>query len=102
MVETLPLQFQPCVIGRMVGIMVGFDEVGARVKGAEVGEGVGFDGQLVMPSLKAQRALASDCCGLMVGAMDCLKGFPVGRLDGWEEGCLDGCRDGFEDGWLDG
>ena len=59
-VATLPLQFHP-VTGMMVGIMVGFDAVGARVKGADVGEGVGFDGQLVIPSLNTHRALASDC-----------------------------------------
>ncbi len=75
----------------MVGIMVGFDTVGARVKGAAVGEGVGFDGQLVMPSLKAHRALASDCCccWLTEGDID-------GNNDGVNEGdivvgCAVGC-----------
>jgi hypothetical protein len=65
----------------MVGIMVGFlvAEVG-RVTGADVGEGVGFDGQLVMPSLKAQRALASDCCGLI----------EVGDIVGDNDGATDG------------
>jgi hypothetical protein len=61
-VAVLPLQFQPEVKGEMVGVLVGFDAVGARVNGAAVGEGVGFDGQLVIPSLKAHRALASTVC----------------------------------------
>jgi hypothetical protein len=56
-----PLQFQPEAKGAMVGVMVGLDAVGARVKGAAVGAGVGFDGQLVMPSLNAHSALASNC-----------------------------------------
>ena len=59
-VAVLPLQFQP-VKEAMVGVTVGADAVGARVKGAAEGERVGFDGQFVIPSLKAQRALASDC-----------------------------------------
>ncbi len=75
-----PSQFQPLVTGTMVGIMVGIDAVGARVKGAEVGEGVGFDGQFVMPSLKAHKALASDCCGLV----------EVGDIDGDNDGAIDG------------
>ena len=57
----LPLQFQPEVKGAVVGVMAGFDAVGARVTGDAVGEGVGFDGQLVIPSLNAHKALASDC-----------------------------------------
>ena len=44
----------------MVGVMVGLDEVGARVKGAAVGAGVGFEGQFVIPSLNSHKALASD------------------------------------------
>ncbi len=59
-VAVLPSQFQPPT-GAIVGVTVGLDAVGARVKGAAVGEGVGFDGQLAIPSLKAQRALASVC-----------------------------------------
>ena len=46
----------------MVGVMVGLDAVGARVNGAAVGAGVGFEGQLVMPSLKLHSALASTRC----------------------------------------
>ncbi len=58
-----PLQFQPKAKDAMVGVMVGLDAVGAKVprKGAAVGAGVGFDGQLVMPSLNAHSASASDC-----------------------------------------
>ena len=56
-----PLQFQPEAKGAMVGVMVGLDVVGARVKGAAVGAGVGFEGQLVMASLNSHSALASDC-----------------------------------------
>ena len=56
-----PLQFQPAAKGVMVGVMVGLDAVGARVKGAAVGAGVGFEGQLVIPSLNSHSALASDC-----------------------------------------
>ena len=48
-------------VGAMVGVMVGLDAVGARVTGAAVGAGVGFDGQLIMPSLNAHSASASDC-----------------------------------------
>ncbi len=55
----LPLQFQPSVKGAIVGVMVGFDAVGARVvTGDAVGEG---DGQLVIPSLNAHKASASEC-----------------------------------------
>ncbi len=73
--------------------------------GLRVGEKVGlvsFDGQFVIPSLKAQRALASASCWLMEGAIVCLKGCQDGRLDGCECGCLDGCDDGFLNGCLDG
>ncbi len=55
-----PLQFQP-EKGAMVGVLVGLDALGARVKGAAVGAAVGFDGQLAMPSLNSHSALASDC-----------------------------------------
>ena len=60
-VAMVPLQFQPEAKGAMVGVMVGLDVVGARVKGAAVGAGVGFEGQLVMASLNSHSALASDC-----------------------------------------
>ena len=56
-----PLQFQPEAKGAMVGVMVGLDAVGARVKGTAVGAGVGFEGQLAIPILNAHSALASDC-----------------------------------------
>ena len=55
-----PLHFQPEYKGAMVGVLVGLDAVGARVKGAAVGSGVGFEGQLVMPSLNEHSASASD------------------------------------------
>ncbi len=71
-----PLQFQPESKGQMVGVQVGLNAVGARVKGVAVGAGVGFEGQLVMPSLNSHSALASD--------------FWLGSLDGRIEGCLDG------------
>ncbi len=60
-----------------------------------------LDGQLVMPSLKAHRALASDCCWLDVGAMD-------GDIDGKIEGGVDSASvgekvgDNDQDGDLDG
>ncbi len=57
----LPLQFQPEAEKAMVGVLVGAKEVGESVKGAAVGDGVGVDGQLVIPSLNAHRASASDC-----------------------------------------
>ncbi len=60
-VAVLPLQFQPDAKGTIVGARVGADAVGAAVKGAAVGAGLGFEGQLVIPSLNAHRALASDC-----------------------------------------
>ncbi len=53
------MQFQPETKGAMVGVMVGLDAVGGRVKGAAVGAGVGFEGQLVMLSLNAHSASAS-------------------------------------------
>ncbi len=55
------MQFQPEAKGAMVGVIVGLDVVGARVKGAAVGAGVGFEGQLLIPSLNSHSALASDC-----------------------------------------
>ena len=36
--------------------------------GEGVGACVGFDGQLVIPNLNVQRALASVCCWTVVGA----------------------------------
>ena len=53
----IPMQFQPAK-GAMVGVLVGLKNVGARVKGAAVGEGVGFEGQFAIPSLNAHSALA--------------------------------------------
>ncbi len=60
-VAVLPLQFQPEVKGTIVGFMVGFDVAGARVAGDAEGKAVGFDGQLVIPSLNAHKASASEC-----------------------------------------
>ena len=49
-----------------VGIIVGANDVGdadVPAVGARVGDAVGFEGQLVMPSLKLHSALASiRCC----------------------------------------
>ncbi len=55
-VAMAPSQFQPEAKDAMVGVMVGLNAVGAAV-----GAGVGFDGQLKMPSLNSHSALASDC-----------------------------------------
>ena len=62
-------------------------------------------GQLVMPCLKAHKALASDCCWLELGAMD---GDIDGDIDGAKEGDSlgfndsDGDQVGSTDGSIDG
>ena len=50
-------------------------------------------GQLVMPCLKAHKALASDCCWLVVGTI-------VGDIEGEadQEGDIDGNKDGAKEG----
>ncbi len=64
---------------------MGAKEVGESVKGAAVGEGVGFDGQLDIPCLNAQRASASprwaevgDAVGKAVG-LKLKEGLSVGE-----------------------
>lgn len=63
--EMFPSQFQlPIVRVDKVGVRVRADTVGTRVRGALVGVRVGYSGQLVMPCLKAHKALASDLDGI--------------------------------------
>ena len=65
--------------------------VGSLQSQPDMGEQV--PGQLVMPCLKAHRALASDCCWLDVGTM-------VGDIEGEadKEGDIDGDKDGAKEG----
>ena len=49
------------------------------------------DGQLVMPSLKAHKALASDTCWLEVGAIVGDDAAADGTIVGGAEGCNVGC-----------
>ncbi len=63
-----PSQFQPVnAFCEIVGYIVGAKAVGdtdkdAEEEGERVGAVVGFDGQLLIPSLNVQRAFASDIC----------------------------------------
>ncbi len=78
-VAMAPLQSQPLkAIGDIVGVLEGANDVG-DTDGAMVGAAVGVAGQLVMPSLKAHKALASDCCWAdPVGAILATLGAKVG------------------------